>query len=339
MKTATFTGPNTTSGRIGLPPTTAIGRSTRYRSPTRARHVGAEVPGGCPFSGSRASRLSPRCSLRRDTYPSSSADYGDPTLSPKNVVPSCDAGSDEGQGRRHLAVLRRRRPRPRRRAGRLPRGRGRRDRPRRRRHDGEELPGLVQPVIRRDILDTPTREILRAAGLQGRERPDLLVGGPPCTPFSKSGFWLDWKRAGLDPDASLLQAYTRVLAEARPRRSSWRTSTPSPTTTRRAGRRSSGCSARSTRPATAATVTCSTPPTSACRSFAHASSSSACRSASLSLNSRAHPRRPVGTSTIGTVDVPHVTTGEALAGVETTPEPEEVVRGQWGHLLPEIPAR
>src|SRR6266568_3701003 len=40
--------------------------------------------------------------------------------------------------------------------------------------------------------------------------------GPPCTPFSKSGFWLEWKREGPDPDASLLQAYTRVLAEARP---------------------------------------------------------------------------------------------------------------------------
>jgi DNA (cytosine-5)-methyltransferase 1 len=77
--------------------------------------------------------------------------------------------------------------------------------------------GLASPVIRRSILDLPTREILHAAGLRGRERPDLLVGGPPCTPFSKSGFWLEWKRAGLDPDASLLQAYTRVLAEARPR--------------------------------------------------------------------------------------------------------------------------
>ncbi|MGI8666536.1 MAG: DNA cytosine methyltransferase [Jatrophihabitans sp.] len=76
---------------------------------------------------------------------------------------------------------------------------------------------LASPVIRKDILQTPTREILRAARMKGSRRPELLIGGPPCTPFSKSGFWLEWKRAGLDPDASLLQAYTRVLAEARPR--------------------------------------------------------------------------------------------------------------------------
>ena len=77
---------------------------------------------------------------------------------------------------------------------------------------------LVSPVIQRDILKVPTKEILAAAGLRQGERPDLLVGGPPCTPFSKSGSWLEYKRQGLDPDASLLQAYTRVLAEARPRR-------------------------------------------------------------------------------------------------------------------------
>lgn len=77
---------------------------------------------------------------------------------------------------------------------------------------------LASPVLQKDIMTTPTREIMRAAGLTTGQRPELLVGGPPCTPFSKSGFWLEWKREGLDPDASLLQAYTRVLREARPRR-------------------------------------------------------------------------------------------------------------------------
>src|SRR5438270_8257517 len=47
---------------------------------------------------------------------------------------------------------------------------------------------LASPVIREDLLQVTTRAILRAAGLRGRERPALLVGGPPCTPFSKSGF-------------------------------------------------------------------------------------------------------------------------------------------------------
>jgi DNA (cytosine-5)-methyltransferase 1 len=51
---------------------------------------------------------------------------------------------------------------------------------------------LVSPVIRQDILEVTTRQILEAAGLQEGERPDLLIGGPPCTPFSKSGFWLEW---------------------------------------------------------------------------------------------------------------------------------------------------
>jgi DNA (cytosine-5)-methyltransferase 1 len=77
--------------------------------------------------------------------------------------------------------------------------------------------GLESEVLRGDIRSLETRHLLRAAGLRGRARPDLLVAGPPCVAFSKSGFWLEWKRKGRDPAAGLLRAYTKVLSEARPR--------------------------------------------------------------------------------------------------------------------------
>ncbi len=80
----------------------------------------------------------------------------------------------------------------------------------------KNFPHMAAPVVRDDILSVTTKELLRRGGFKGRERPRLLIGGPPCTPFSKSGFWLDWKRAGKDPKASLLQEYTRVLAQAKP---------------------------------------------------------------------------------------------------------------------------
>ncbi|MCL6596982.1 MAG: DNA cytosine methyltransferase [Firmicutes bacterium] len=72
-----------------------------------------------------------------------------------------------------------------------------------------------RPVLQRDIRSTSTDEILAAAGLRPAE-PALVVGGPPCTPFSKSGYWLEYKRLGLDPDRALLDEFLRVVVEARP---------------------------------------------------------------------------------------------------------------------------
>jgi DNA (cytosine-5)-methyltransferase 1 len=66
-----------------------------------------------------------------------------------------------------------------------------------------------------DIREVPTQQILSAAGLRSGE-PALVIGGPPCTPFSKSGFWLEQKRQSLDPNASLLDEYVRVVRDARP---------------------------------------------------------------------------------------------------------------------------
>ena len=79
------------------------------------------------------------------------------------------------------------------------------------------IPHVQGRVIERDILTVPTDKILEMGGLSVASPPDLLVGGPPCTPFSKSGYWLKYKREGLDPRALLLREYTRVLREAKPR--------------------------------------------------------------------------------------------------------------------------
>jgi DNA (cytosine-5)-methyltransferase 1 len=71
------------------------------------------------------------------------------------------------------------------------------------------------PTLAGDIREISTKDLLGAAGITAGEA-GLLVGGPPCTPFSKSGFWIEEKRASKDPNASLLDEYVRVVREAKP---------------------------------------------------------------------------------------------------------------------------
>lgn len=72
-------------------------------------------------------------------------------------------------------------------------------------------------VIERSIFDVPTEEMLEAAGTRAGEL-DLVMGGPPCQPFSKSGYWVRGDSARLnDPRAKTLEAYLRVIEEAKPR--------------------------------------------------------------------------------------------------------------------------
>ena len=71
------------------------------------------------------------------------------------------------------------------------------------------------PTVAGDIRQVTTRALLREAGLRKGEAA-LVVGGPPCTPFSKSGFHLEEKRNSTDPNASLLDEYVRVVREVRP---------------------------------------------------------------------------------------------------------------------------
>lgn len=204
----------------------------------------------------------------------------------------------------------------------------------------KNFPGLVSPVIRRNILDVPTRDILRAAGLRGRQRPELLVGGPPCTPFSKSGFWLEWKRAGLDPDASLLQAYTRVLAEARPAAfvlENVYALTYDNAASRPAFTRLLGEIDAAGYHATWGVLNAADHGVAQLRPRLFVVGVPKGRPLP-ELPAPTHggrwERRLTGARGLAR---PHVTAGEALAGLVTEPEPEETIRGRWGHLVPGIP--
>ena len=207
------------------------------------------------------------------------------------------------------------------------------------------FPGLRE-VVRADLYPlaaqrdggVTTAEILHAGGFSVRNRPDLLVGGPPCVAFSKSGFWLDWKREGVDPAASLLQAYTAVLAQARPRffilenvyALTFDNKASRPAFERLQKELSAAGYDSRWGVLNAADYGV---PQSRPRLFIVGAN-----------HGETVPELPAPThhgdwerrKTVGG-ELPHTTAGEALADLATVPEPEEVVRGRWGHLLPEIP--
>jgi DNA (cytosine-5)-methyltransferase 1 len=81
---------------------------------------------------------------------------------------------------------------------------------------GTYLRGLSAQRVFEDVVALDFEALLDAANLEPGEA-DLLHGGPPCTPFSKSGYWLAYKRAGEDPKASLLDHYVEALRAIRPK--------------------------------------------------------------------------------------------------------------------------
>jgi DNA (cytosine-5)-methyltransferase 1 len=72
-------------------------------------------------------------------------------------------------------------------------------------------------IIEDDINKVASKDILARSGMKIGEA-DILIGGPPCQPFSKSGYWAKGDALRLDdPRADTLTGFLRVLRDTRPR--------------------------------------------------------------------------------------------------------------------------
>lgn len=77
--------------------------------------------------------------------------------------------------------------------------------------------GYEWEVIRAPIEEVSSKTLLSAAKLRPGEA-DALIGGPPCQPFSKSGYWSRGDSGRLrDPRANTLAEFIRVLRDTRPK--------------------------------------------------------------------------------------------------------------------------
>ena len=189
-----------------------------------------------------------------------------------------------------------------------------------------------------DITSLEPSDVMQEAGV-GPGELDLLVGGPPCVAFSKSGFHLEYKRLGLDPRAGLLGHYCRFLAGLRPKtfimENVFGLAYRNQSAAFFGALRDSVVELGYSFEYGVLNAADYGVPQNRQRLFIVGESDGK----KLSLPKATHwgeherRRRPPNAESLR----PHVTAGEALDGLATLPEPEEVVNGKYGHLLPEIP--
>jgi DNA (cytosine-5)-methyltransferase 1 len=189
-----------------------------------------------------------------------------------------------------------------------------------------------------DITNEHPQSLMRKAGMRKGD-VDLLVGGPPCVAFSKSGFHLEYKRAGKDPRAGLLHDYLRFLEAMRPRVFMFENVF--------------GLLYRNH------SATFFDAFIRQVKTFGYAVTYDVLNAADYGVpqnrqrlfvvgtRDRSALRLPAPTHwgelerrikpSHANVLAPHVTAGEALRGLRTRPEAADRVSGRYGHLLPDIP--
>jgi DNA (cytosine-5)-methyltransferase 1 len=193
----------------------------------------------------------------------------------------------------------------------------------------------IEPL---DITTLDAGSVMRERGLEAGDA-DLLVGGPPCVAFSKSGFHLEYKREGRDPRAGLLGDYLRFLATLQPSAYlienvyglAYRNQSAPFFNSLLDGIRELGYSV------TYGVLNAADHgvPQNRQRLFIVGARDGLPLKLPGPTHWGQHERRrpPIDVDQL----LPHVTAAEALAGVRSKPEPEESVNGKYGHLLPEIP--
>lgn len=197
-----------------------------------------------------------------------------------------------------------------------------------------------------DLPETQVLDITRldpAALLQeirlSKGRVDLLVGGPPCVAFSKSGFHLEYKRQGRDPRASLLDDYLRFLEALTPTAFlmenvfglAYKNQSAAFFNRLATGIRKLGYSL-SYEILNAADYGV---PQNRQRLFVIGARDGRPLSFPRPTHWGEHERRAKPAD--AHMRLPHVTAGQALRGLRTKQEPGEEVAGRYGHLLPGIP--